>query len=106
MEISRQVILDLLPVYVAGEASDDTRRLVESELAMDNELAAAARDLRSVTTQEEDLMPINTDRQLAAFQEAKRLQLRTTMIWAGVVGFTLFAGTALALLAALFVFRG
>jgi len=106
MEISRQVILDLLPVYIAGEASDDTRRLVESELATDSGLAAAARELSSVTTEEEDLMPINTDIQLAAFQEAKRLQLRTTMIWAGVIGFALFAGTALALLAAFMMFRG
>ena len=106
MEISRHVILDLLPVYVAGEASEDPRRLVETELAADSRLAAAARDLRSVTTEMEASMPINTDLQLAAFQEAKRLQLRTTMIWAGIIGLSMFFGTALALLAAFLMFRG
>jgi len=35
MNISKEVIRDLLPVYVAGEASADTRAVVESALAGD-----------------------------------------------------------------------
>ena len=46
MNISRDVIKDLIPVYLAGDASADTRVLVESYLKTDPELAgdvAAAR---------------------------------------------------------------
>jgi anti-sigma factor RsiW len=40
MEITRDVITDLLTVYLAGEASADTRRLVERYLQTDPALAA------------------------------------------------------------------
>lgn len=40
MEVTRDVINDLLPVYVAGEASADTRLLVEEFMKTDQELAA------------------------------------------------------------------
>jgi anti-sigma factor RsiW len=46
MNISRDVVKDLIPVYLAGDASADTRSLVESYLKTDPELAgdvAAAR---------------------------------------------------------------
>lgn len=42
MEISRNVILDLLPLYHAGEVSADTRELVESYLRGHPELAQSA----------------------------------------------------------------
>jgi anti-sigma factor RsiW len=43
---SRDVIRDLLPLYVAGEASADTRALVEAALAEDSALAREAEALR------------------------------------------------------------
>jgi anti-sigma factor RsiW len=39
MNISRDVVKDLIPVYLAGEASADTRALVESYLKTDPSLA-------------------------------------------------------------------
>src|SRR5689334_6710479 len=38
MNVSKEVIRDLLPVYVAGEASADTRAVVESALGGDADL--------------------------------------------------------------------
>ena len=38
MKVTREVILDLLPLYLAGEASPATRALVEEYLAQDAEL--------------------------------------------------------------------
>jgi len=38
--VTRDVIVDLWPVYVSGEASQDTRRLVEAFLRNDPEFAA------------------------------------------------------------------
>jgi anti-sigma factor RsiW len=42
-DISKDVINDLLPVYLAGEASGDTRDLVEDYLRSDSELAASVK---------------------------------------------------------------
>jgi anti-sigma factor RsiW len=39
MNISRDVVKDLIPVYLAGDASADTRALVESYLKTDPEFA-------------------------------------------------------------------
>jgi len=38
MEITREVILDLMPLYVADEVSEDTRKLVEAYLETDEDL--------------------------------------------------------------------
>ena len=43
MNVTREVILDLLPVYLAGEASPATRTLVEEHMKHDAELAQRVR---------------------------------------------------------------
>lgn len=43
MNVTREVILDLLPVYLAGEASPATRALVEEYMKQDPELAQKIR---------------------------------------------------------------
>ena len=43
MDVTREVIMDLLPVYLMGEASPDTRALVEDFLRRDPELAERVR---------------------------------------------------------------
>lgn len=44
MNVTRDVILDLWPVYEAGEASEDTRALVEAFLEQDAEFARLVRE--------------------------------------------------------------
>ncbi len=43
MNVTREVILDLLPVYLSGEASPATRALVEEFMKQDSELAQRIR---------------------------------------------------------------
>jgi anti-sigma factor RsiW len=43
MNVPREVILDLLPVYLSGEASPATRTLVEEHIKQDAELAQRLR---------------------------------------------------------------
>jgi hypothetical protein len=43
MNVTREVILDLLPIYIAGEASPPTRALVEEFLKQDPDLAQRIR---------------------------------------------------------------
>jgi hypothetical protein len=44
MKVTRDVVIDLLPLYAAGEASADTRILVEEFLKLDPELERRARE--------------------------------------------------------------
>ena len=44
MNVSRDTIIDLLPLYASGEASPATQELVREHLARDPELAQLARD--------------------------------------------------------------
>jgi hypothetical protein len=50
MTISRNVILDLLPLYMAGEASEDTRALLEQYLRDNPGFAATVRERADKTT--------------------------------------------------------
>jgi len=43
MNVTREVILDLLPIYLAGEASPATRALIEEYMKQDPELAERIR---------------------------------------------------------------
>ncbi len=47
MNITREVVRDLLPLYISGEASPDSRALVEGFLREDTELARLAESLRA-----------------------------------------------------------
>jgi anti-sigma factor RsiW len=47
MNVTREIVKDLLPLYVTGEASPDSRALVETFLREDPELARLAEALRA-----------------------------------------------------------
>jgi anti-sigma factor RsiW len=49
MNLTREIVKDLLPLYVADEASADTRAAVEAWLGRDAEIARLAEALRSDT---------------------------------------------------------
>lgn len=73
MNVTREVILDLYPLYREGEASEDTRRLVEGFLETDQEFA------RHLEPGEEadlpDLKPAapHPDAEMEALARARRL---------------------------------
>ena len=43
MNVTRDIVLDLLPIYLSGEASPDTRALVEEYMKQDENLARRIR---------------------------------------------------------------
>jgi anti-sigma factor RsiW len=73
MNVTRDVIVDLLPIYLEGEASADTRALVEDFLARDPELA------RLAATRAEDLLSVEVpanptpEDEMRALDKAKKL---------------------------------
>ena len=71
MEVTRDVILDLLPLYLANEASADTRALVKEYLEHDPDLAQLARQWQERLPGPPPA-PVHPDAQFLAYREAKR----------------------------------
>jgi anti-sigma factor RsiW len=97
MTVTRDVILDLLPLYFSDEASPDTRTLVEEHLESDRDLAHLAKQWAD-RLPEAPPAPINPDAQALAYQEAKRqIANRVITLAAAIaIGTLIVAGAALA----------
>ena len=102
MEISRNVILDLLPLYIAAEVSPETRALVEDYLETDPELANIAEKLSAAELLKEVPIPITKEHEMEAYQEAK-LQQRKYIITLVAVISVIFLFMMAAALAGLFL---
>ncbi len=102
MKVTRDVILDLLPLYLADEVSADTRLLVQKYLETDPELARIAAESTELLP-EDSSVPFTTEDQMKAYLEAKQLMFRRNLTWAIVIGLGLFMAFTLALLAAFFM---
>jgi hypothetical protein len=94
-EITRDVILDLLPIYIANEISEDSRELVKAYLESDAELAKVADRLSKTELLCEVPIPITKEHAMEAYQEAKLQQRRYIITLAAIV-----AGVVLFLIAA------
>ncbi|MCJ7537190.1 MAG: hypothetical protein MUO57_16805 [Anaerolineales bacterium] len=101
MEISRNVILDLLPLYIAGEASPETRALVKDYLETDPELAKIAEKLSAAELLKEVPIPITKEHEMEAYQEAKLQQRRYIITLVAVIS-AIFLFMMAAALAGLF----
>jgi anti-sigma factor RsiW len=103
MNVSREVILDLLPLYLSDEASPDTRTLVEQQLAADPDLARLAAQWQQRLPQVPP-PPVNPDAEALAYREAKRqLANRVVTLAAAIAAGVLAIGGA-ALFGALLLF--
>jgi anti-sigma factor RsiW len=83
MAVTREVILDLLPLYLSDEASTDSRALVKEHLDNDPELARLATQWKD-RLPEPPPAPVNPDAQAVAYQEAKR-QIANRVITLAIV---------------------
>lgn len=85
MEISRNIILDLLPLYITDEASPETRALVEQYLDNDPELATIAQKLSTSELLKEVPIPITKEHEMEAYEEAKLQQRRHIITLVAVI---------------------
>ena len=90
MKITRNVILDLLPLYVANEVSADTRALIEEYLETDLELANVAKQLATMEKPGDIPAPLTQDDKMKAYRKARRIIIISTVIFAGMISFILF----------------
>jgi len=73
MNVTREVILDLLPVYLAGEASPATRALVDEYLQQDSELAQRVRTSSVENLSAIAQAPLSSDIELRSLRRARAL---------------------------------
>lgn len=85
MDVTRDVILDLLPLYLADEVSEDSRILVSKYLEVDMEMAQLVKDRLTSGLLEDFPAPMTSDRELEVYREAKRLMFWRTVIMTGIV---------------------
>lgn len=87
MNVTREIVKDLLPLYVSGEASPDSSRLVATYLRDDKELAALAEALKAGTAATLTRAPA-ADAELRALDRTKALLSRRTWLLAFALFFT------------------
>jgi len=98
-KITRNVILDLMPLYLAGEASQDTKELVEEYLEIDKELAEMAKQSTTFDLPKDVPMPLGKDQALQLYIEAKRqMTIRMAIIGVFIVIVLLFMGAMIVFL--------
>jgi hypothetical protein len=73
MNVTREVILDLIPVYLAGEASPATRLLIDEYLRQDPELAQHVRTLAADNLANIKQSPLSSDIELRSLRRARAL---------------------------------
>lgn len=78
MEVTRNVIEDLLPLYAAGEASTDSVALVEAYLKDDAELAELASKLKAGGPTQAPV-PLRKEAEMEAYKEANKWMVIRTL---------------------------
>jgi hypothetical protein len=73
MNVTREVIVDLLPLYLAGEASVDSRALIEEFLKQDPELARSIRSEWMTKMNAAAPSTLPPELELRAFRKTKRM---------------------------------
>jgi anti-sigma factor RsiW len=102
---TRDVILDLLPLYLSDEASSDSQTLVKQHLASDPELAKLAASWRE-RLPEAPPAPVNPNAQAIAYGEAKKQIANRVITLAAFIAVGFFILTAFALMAAMWISIG
>jgi anti-sigma factor RsiW len=101
MNVTREIVKDLLPLYVAGEGSPDSRAAVESFLRDDRELGRLAEALREEEVSPSPRAPAPAEAGRAALVRTQQLLRRRTWLTALALFFSglplsfVFDGTGL-----------
>ncbi|MFN2244947.1 MAG: hypothetical protein ACK2U2_21830 [Anaerolineae bacterium] len=85
MDVTRDVILDLLPLYLADEASADTRVLVEKYLETDPELARTAEQSAATGLPKDMPIPLTKEDAMEAYKKANQWMVIRTLGLAAII---------------------
>lgn len=85
MQVTRDIIIDLLPLYQSGEASTDTRSAVEDFLRRDPSLARLA----ATDTAAAEVLPAKASLERQAVSRTREIIRRRSWVLAFAIVFTL-----------------
>jgi hypothetical protein len=97
MEITRDVILDLLPLYVANEVSEDTKKLVEEYMETDLEMRKIALQTAMAELAGDIPSPLTEEDKLKAYRKTRWLNV-LTIIGVAILIFVVAGATLLSFL--------
>ncbi len=95
MEITKNVILDLLPLYLSDEVSEDTRNLIEVYLESDEELSALVKQSAAMELPGDIPVSLTDEDKMKTFKKTRWLLFLTivilSIIIALIMGATFYA---------------
>jgi anti-sigma factor RsiW len=101
-EVTKNVILDLLPLYLAGEVSEETAALVKKHLESDPELAETAKEMAKADSLNKVPIPFKRETAMETYNEAKKWMTIRTLGLAAIAAIVLIS-FLLALVASTFL---
>lgn len=97
MEVTKNVILDLLPLYLAGEVSSDTRKLVEAYLEDHPDVARLAERSKAMEMEQDVPVPLRQEDKMDAYKAAKVALAKRMMSIAAIIAVVLLSLGGIAL---------
>jgi len=91
-KIPQHIILDLLPLYLAEEVSQETKELIEEYLKTDPQLATLARQAKTAIPLQEIPAPINKETEMEALKKVRKLMVQHNVFLGLAVVLTLMIG--------------
>ncbi len=85
-EVTNKVILDLLPLYLADEVSEETAALVKKHLEANPELAETAKEMAKADSLNKVPIPFKKETAMETYQEAKKWMTIRVLGLAGIAG--------------------
>jgi hypothetical protein len=89
MQINREIIIDLLPLYLAGDVSNETRKVIEQHLADDPKLQLLLTEMQQTSPLTEIPIPLNEEHEMKTLQKIKRLTLQHNLFLSLALFFSL-----------------
>lgn len=91
MNITRNVITDLLPLYLEGEASPDTQALIQEFLTQDPEFAQLIQVEQKAHLPVGNPPALSKENEMATLEKTKKLLRQRSLLMAFGIVFTLWA---------------
>lgn len=88
-EINRNIVMDLLPLYISGETSPETTEAIKQYLEADPELAEIAKEMAKANSLGKVPLPFKREAALETYTEAKKWMAIRTVGIAAVVALVL-----------------
>lgn len=96
-EVTKNVIMDLLPMYLAGEVSEDTSALVKRYIEANKEIAEIVNKMTKAESLNQVPIPFSKEIAMETFQEAKKWTVIRTLGLAIIISFVALCSLVLML---------